>query len=202
MWNRASAINKSLLGLLAGCLLTGMALANPYAAAREGMDAESQQFREYQVKALFLYNFANFVEWPEEAFADEESPLRLCLFGEVPFGIFLDVVDGTVIRKRRLDVIQSNVLKDIEEGCHVLFVGNDQRHHLPQFFQEIKYVYVLSVGDTENFTDAGGIISILRTTDQVEFEINLSQALENGLFISSDLLSLARVIKKHTQLKE
>lgn len=51
-------------------------------------DEELQRVKEYQVKALFLYNFANFVEWPDEAFPHADSPLKMCLYGAVPFGSF------------------------------------------------------------------------------------------------------------------
>ena len=174
----------------------------PVSWGRDNLPAQAEgenRFKEYQMKALFLYNFANFVEWPEQAFTADDDQLKMCLFGTVPFGIFLDFVNGTVIREKRLVVIQTNLLADIESGCHILFVGQDQKHRLPQFFREIKHTYVLSVGDVQEFTLRGGVISIMRTIDQMEFEINLAQAIENGLFIHSDLLSLARVVRRHKQ---
>lgn len=161
--------------------------------------ADENQRGEYQVKALFLYNFANFVEWPEDAFKETESPIEMCLFGNVPFSAFMDVVDGTLIGDRELHISTSQNIKDIENGCHILFVGEDQRLHLREFFKQIKYVYVLSVGNQKGFADQGGIINILRTTDQLEFEINITNAMQSGLFISSDLLSLAREIKRHSK---
>lgn len=183
--------------LLVPILLLGlMFLPAKDSLGRSPNSTEESLFKIYQMKALFLYNFANFVEWPNEAFPNENSKLKMCLFGTVPFGIFLDFVNGTVIRDRRLVVIQTNLLADIESGCHILFVGQDQRQRLPQFFREIKHSYVLSVGDVKEFTLEGGVISIMRTIDQMEFEINLYQAIANGLFIHSDLLSLARVVRR------
>ncbi|MDX1587840.1 MAG: YfiR family protein [Oleiphilaceae bacterium] len=154
----------------------------------------SDQVREFQVKALFLYNFANFVEWPPEAFPSQDAPLRMCLFGAVPFGEFLDVVDGVSVRDRTLDVIRTTRDKDIRQGCHILFVGINRLDRLEEFFADMNHLFVLSVGSTEGFAEQGGVINILRTRDQQQFEINLTKAIENGLFISSDLLSLARII--------
>lgn len=192
-------INKRLSSLTYPALvvLFCMALFMNNGWSRTAEDSTPKDlFKIYQMKALFLYNFANFVEWPNEAFSDDQAKLRMCLFGTVPFGIFLDFVNGTVIRDRRLIVIQTNLLADIESGCHILFVGQDQRRRLPQFFRQIKHSYVLSVGDVKEFTLEGGVISIMRTIDQMEFEINLYQAIANGLFIHSDLLSLARVVRR------
>ncbi|MBV1922381.1 MAG: YfiR family protein, partial [Pseudomonadales bacterium] len=40
-----------------------------------------QKAKEFHIKALFLYNFANFVEWPEDAFSDKSTKLKMCLYG-------------------------------------------------------------------------------------------------------------------------
>ena len=153
-----------------------------------------QQAKEFHVKALFLYNFANFVEWPADAFKHLDSPLRLCLYGSVPFGGFLDAVDGTRIRDRHLKVVRTSDSEEIEPGCHILFVGTEHLEVIEQLFKNMNHLFVLSIGSVEGFTDKGGIVNILRTQDQNKFEINLSKAINNGLLIDSDLLSLARII--------
>lgn len=147
-----------------------------------------------QIKALFLYNFANFVRWPEKAFATSPDTLRMCLFGHAELGPFLDQVNGTRIRDKRLKVIRANELSEIEQGCHILFVSVDKQQYLPVLFDSIQHIYVLSVSDVENFARQGGVISILRTSDKLSFEINLDAALKNGLLISSDLLTMARIV--------
>ena len=190
MKNSMRAIKKLTAGLmLLLCALTTVA------DTREDLD----KAKEYQVKALFLYNFANFVEWPETAFNNAKAPLTLCIFGETGFDRFLSEVEGTLIGTHPLKVIRTNKKTDIESGCHMLFVSYEQRVRLPEFFTKIKYMYVLSVGDREGFADKGGIINIVRTQDQMQFEINLTTALNNGLWVSSDLLSLAREVKRLDQ---
>lgn len=159
-------------------------------------DDDLQQVREYQVKALFLYNFANFVEWPEDAFSSPSSPLKMCLYGAVPFGEFLDMVNGATIRDRVLDVVRTTDYEKIRAGCHILFVGIDRTNELEKFFKNINHLFVLSVGNTEDFASRGGVVNIMRTSDQQSFEINLAKAIENGLLISSDLLALARIINE------
>lgn len=150
--------------------------------------------QEYQIKALFLYNFANFVEWPRDAFSDQSSPLKMCLYGAVPFGEFLDIVNGVQVRDRTLQVIRTTDYAKIQSGCHILFVGIDHHTELDAFFRELNHLFVLSIGNTDDFARKGGVVNILRTSDQQQFEINLNKAIENGLLISSDLLSLARII--------
>lgn len=151
---------------------------------------------ENQVKALFLYNFANYVEWPKSAFATPKTKLRMCLFGEVEFANTLSVYDGTIIGERELEIFKTNEIAKISKGCHILFVSKEKKSKLPAFFKKIKYLYVLSIGDSDKPSSGGEIISIVRTTDRVQFDIDLSLANANRLTISSDLLSLARRIKR------
>jgi len=151
---------------------------------------------ENHVKALFLYNFANYVEWPKSAFATPTTKLRMCLFGLADFATTLKVYDGTIIGERELEVFESAEISKISKGCHILFVSKDKKSKLPNFFKNIKYLYVLSIGDSDKASSDGEIISVVRTTDRVQFDIDLSLATANRLTISSDLLSLARRIKR------
>src|SRR5262249_42923351 len=73
--------------LLAVCLSTGRAAGTSAHTAGE-----------YEIKAAFLYNFAKFVEWPAETFADANAPLILGIVGEDPFGSRLDqMVKGKTV---------------------------------------------------------------------------------------------------------
>lgn len=170
------------------CLV--LSITTPTQAA----NPEAQQ----QVKAQFIYNFVNYVEWPSDAFENSSSSIKLCLYGDVPFAAYLLSFSGSVVGQRELTFIIGNTVNDIYSGCHILYVGDDKRIDLPTLWSQIQYVYVLSVGEREGFTDNGGIINILRTKDRLEFDVNINNALSNGLFLDSDLLALARTIKRNT----
>jgi hypothetical protein len=50
---------------------------------------------------------------------------------------------------------------------------------------------VLTVGETEGFTESGGMINFVRQVNRIRFQINEVAAKSAGLKISSKLLSLA-----------
>ena len=59
---------------------------------------------EYRLKAVFLYQFPQFVEWPEPAWRDAKS-VQLCVARPNPFGEELDrLVRGDSLRGRPLAV--------------------------------------------------------------------------------------------------
>ncbi|BCD99962.1 YfiR family protein [Marinicellulosiphila megalodicopiae] len=149
---------------------------------------------EQRMKAMFIYNFSNFVQWSDSAFKNEN--LKICLYGNVPFAKDMVHFEGVPVRDRKLKFIITSNLKEIEFGCHILYVGIDETENLQTFFKNINHNFVLSVGNVDGFVQKGGIINILRTSDQRKFEINLKKAQESGLNMSTDLLELARVIKQ------
>ena len=145
--------------------------------------------------ALFIYNFVNFVEWPAPAFKTKQSSINTCWYGESEASEFLMTLDGTLVGDRALKIYVSNNIKKLKSRCHVLFVEASRKAVLPEFWKNINYLFVLSIGEQQEFTKKGGIIRIVRTADQLEFDANINNAKEAGVELSSDLLHLARKIE-------
>src|SRR5260370_32156962 len=148
---------------------------------------------EYEVKAAFLHTFAQFTEWPREAFASPSAPLIIGIVGEDPFGRILDdAIKEEPIHGR------PTVVRRIERGgnlrsCHVIFVSSSERRQLPQILAEIKGANVLTVSEIDRFAYFGGIITLSMEGPRVRFEINLKAAEQARLKISSKLLKLAKI---------
>ena len=157
-------------------------------------NAQSEELTEYQVKAAFIYNFAKFVEWPAEAFADRNAPLRVCVLGENPFGPeLMRVVNGKKIGGHDV-VVSSFVEPQLARGCHVLFVSASERGQIAQLLEALRGSSVLTVGETGDFVRRGGIIRFVLDEGKVRFEVNLAAGEKARLKISSKLLTLARSV--------
>src|SRR5258705_4625430 len=77
--------------------------------------AQSAPSRENQIKAVFLFNFAQFVEWPAQAFPEARTPLVIGVLGEDPFGAFLDeTVRGEKVNNRPLVVQRYRRVEEIQ----------------------------------------------------------------------------------------
>jgi hypothetical protein len=173
------------VALLRRSLILLLLLALP-AAAQEAQPLE------YELKAAFLFNFVKFVEWPPEAFAGARSPLTICVYGQDPFGASLDgVVRGESLGERSLLVQRPETLDDLRD-CHVLFVSRSERQRMPEVLARVEGAPVLTVGDTDGFLRAGGMINFVLEENKVRFLINQEAAERSGLRISSKLLRLAK----------
>ena len=157
--------------------------------------AESSSVREYQVKAAFLYNFAKFIEWPDSAFSNENSPIIICVLGYDPFGEALDVMREKTIGRRNILIKRVMDIEDLEE-CHILFISSSERRNLSQILRIVRNKSVLTVGDTKGFAYSGVIINIASEENRLGFEINVDAAQRAHLKLSSKILKLGKIVKE------
>jgi len=175
-------------GLLLWVCLAALAICPP--------QARSQAGNEYQVKAIFLYNFTKFVEWPADP---ANEPIVIGIIGEDPFGNWLDeAIRGKTANGHKLVVRH---LKGGEEAraCQVVFFSASEVKRLHTTLDSLTGASVLTVGEKEGFAEEGGIINFTLEDSRVHFEINVDAAQRAGLKISSKLLSLAKVVRDSGQ---
>ncbi len=150
--------------------------------------------REFQIKAAFLYNFAQFVSWPPESFESAESPLVIAVLGSDPFGWFLDdLVQGERANGRPLVVRRFRTVEELGR-CHVLFVSGSEGRHLERIVERLHGESVLTVCDWEDYARHGAIVWFAMERNRVRLRINLDAAKAAGLTISSKLLRSAETV--------
>ena len=145
-----------------------------------------------QVKAVFLYNFTQFVTWPPEAFAGSNSPFVIGVLGTNPFGAYLEkVVEGETVSGRSI-VIRYYTEAAAVQNCHLLFINKENPR---ETLTELAGNAILTVGDRESFIRSGGMISFYLDKNKIRFYINTKKAKAVNINISSKLLRLANVIE-------
>jgi len=156
----------------------------------------AQESLEYRVKAAFLYNFTKFVGWPKEAFETVDTPLSLCVAGENPFGgVLEDMLHDRTAQGRVLLLRLGDDVGD-PQTCQVVFVPRTEDDRVAQILQKTRGRGVLTVGESQAFADAGGMIRLVLEDKKVRFDVNVSRAGEDGLKVSSQLLKLARSVSQ------
>jgi hypothetical protein len=150
--------------------------------------------REYQVKAVFLFNFAQFVDWPPAVFAEESTPLAICVLGSDPFGSYLDdIVRGEQVKSRRLTVQRFRSPEEIS-GCQVLFVSRSEGRNLAKTLASAREMDALTVSDADDFAARGGMIQLTTESGRIRIKINVNAAKASSLVISSKLLRSAEIV--------
>jgi hypothetical protein len=248
-------------------------------------DSKSTQYKEYEVKAAFMYNFLKFVDWPEEKMASNGNQIIIGIIGQDPFGSAADILKDKKVEDRNVvikhfDGFQQlkeavekdkteltnkikalsksqiiyrdndgkivitpadefNELKSITDGtarekkieelkkrgflladpskaentkatidtiangqmetlkrCHLLFICPSEKKTVNEIIDLVKNQGVLTIADTQEFLDAGGIVNFVIEDNKVRFDINLTASEKAGLKIRSQLLRLAKKVVK------
>jgi YfiR/HmsC-like len=166
------------------------------AGAFAGRAAETpgREPTEYEVKAAFLYHFAQLVDWPAPAGGDR--PFVIALVGEDVFGRLLEDAVGTEkAHNRNIRVVRARSVDTLEQQPDILFLGARSRREVQHSIALLANSPVLTVGEVEGFADAGGMIGFRLTADgRIAFDINLHAADQAGLRLSSQLLKIARIV--------
>jgi hypothetical protein len=176
-------------------------------------DDKSDLSREYQIKAAFLYNFMQFVDWPEEKVSDTNDPIILGIIGKDPFGDAFKPIENKRIKgkkslikrfegieklKKSDDKGQSTI--EIIRQCHLLFICSSEKENLKEIINLVSGHNILTVGETPNMLKSGGIVNFLLDENKVRFEINLSASKRENIKIRSQLLRLAKKVIDNNNL--
>jgi hypothetical protein len=174
--------------------LSAAILALAFGAGAAPQD-RSGKLPEYVVKAGFLYNFAKYVDWPEDAFEKADTPISIGIVGKDPFGEDLEkTLKNKTVKDRAFTIQRFREPAEIRK-CHILFVARSEKERVAEVLKKVDAMPVLTVGEEGSFCPAGGAISILIEKDKPKLEVNPDAAESAKLTINSKLLKVATIVK-------
>jgi hypothetical protein len=148
----------------------------------------------YKLEAVILFNFAQYVEWPTNAFKSPSAPVVVGVLGSNPFGNALDeTFQGETVNNRKLEVRRFNRAEEVRD-CHILFISDSEEPRLQQIFDKLRGKPILTVSEIVGFAESGGAVRFVMVGSKIRFRINLEAARQNNLVISSKLLRLAEIV--------
>lgn len=149
---------------------------------------------DYEVKAAFLLNFPRYVEWPDAEENEPDQPVIVGFFSQNNVSEALD----EIIRSRELSgrPITIRIISSESEiaDCHMIFVSANELQRLPALLEKLREANVLTVGESSDFLQNGGIINLVIRNSRVRIDVNLEDAKRSKLGISSKLLAVADVV--------
>jgi hypothetical protein len=171
------------------CIMSLMAM--PVSAADTAIE-------EATMKAIYSFKFGKFAQWPQSKLSDNNTSLGFCIFGKNPFDLSaIDAIEGKQVKGKTLHVelFENGLLPDDAlPSCHIIFVSQSEKLRLQNILDTLRYQPILTVSDIEGFSRNGGMITLIKTGDQIQFEINPDAVNRAGLSISSKLVELAKTI--------
>lgn len=139
---------------------------------------------EYQIKAMFVFNFTKYVEWPE---VKSNDVFTIGVIGESEI---FDQLERVATQKKvgESKIVIRSLSIEAEDYCNIIIVSKSQTSKLEQIEKRYAGKGVLIISDESPRSAA---INLVTRDNKIRFEINQSLAKIGGVKISSQLLSLA-----------
>lgn len=168
--------------LLTRAKLVLLLLAFVFSAFRPGIDGN--EGNEYQVKAMFVFNFIKYVEWPATN-ANTEFTIGVIGESEITEPLQRIAVQKKVGEKK---IIVKRLALDDDTYCDIIIVSKSRSNKLGMLEKRYANRGILIISDE---APNPATINLITRESKVRFEINAAMAKNCGVKISSQLLSLA-----------
>lgn len=153
---------------------------------------------EYELKAIYLYNFLQFVQWPAEKCRLPGGRVHeIAVIGDTSLQTVLRSLQAKLREKDKELIL---VFHDsYQEGmdlsrCSLLFIAASERKNLPKILKDIDGKHVLTVGDADDFVEAGVMITLLSRENRIRWAVNRKPVADAGLKMSAKLLEIAEKV--------
>jgi hypothetical protein len=160
-----------------------------------GVRAEAQApMDESQVKAMFVYNFLKFVEWPSESIRTKDAFVVLIIGDGATADATERFLESKTIGERQILVRRTKWDQSLA-GARAVFVVERDSRKLRRVLDAAAAAGALTIGEGESFATQGGVIGLLVENRKVRFDVDTTAAQVAGLRVSSKLLALTRVVR-------
>jgi hypothetical protein len=175
-----------------------LAVAAPLAAQTppaNGAASAGAPSLERVVKAVFLFKFLDYAEWPSAAFPNGTAPYVIGVYGAGDIARELgQITAGRTVGDRPVEVRRLRRGESLA-GMHMLFVGADESAALPALVRAAQGTPLLVVGEDEHGLVGGSAINLVLVDGKVRFDVALDAAERAGVRLSSRLLAVARSVR-------
>ncbi|MCX7093904.1 MAG: YfiR family protein [Methylobacter sp.] len=183
---KQTQLKTGIVNAISGRLILGLLIALAIAG-----QAQAEPVSDAVVKTAFLYNFFKFIDWPETI--AQQDYYSLCTTNNDQLGDSLLVLENKTIHGK--PIVTHRGIKDNDlKKCHMIFIGSSE--NAEAIVRDLEGLPVVTVSDTLNFIDQGGMIGLIPSDDRLGFEVNLDVINAGGIHIGAQLLKLAKRVNK------
>ncbi|MFQ3576022.1 MAG: YfiR family protein [Cytophagales bacterium] len=144
-----------------------------------------------KIKAIFLYNFTKYIEWPPHY---KKGDFVIGVLGNSPIVPELEkMAERTKLGTQTFSIKRYNNINEISD-CHILYVANSNNELIELAAQKLHKKSPLIISECGGCTKKGSAINFVSVDNKQRFELNKGNAGKNGLLVSSNLATLAILV--------
>jgi hypothetical protein len=150
-----------------------------------------QEDAEYDIKAAFIYQFTNYIDWDSLIPGDQ---FIIGIMGNSPVNEQLDEIARTkTVKGKKIIIRQFNKPEEIGP-CHILFIPRKAVFPFNDILAKIESKGTLTITEKAGYAKKGAAINFVEVDDKLKFEANPKIINDAGLKASSQLLKLAIIV--------
>ncbi len=148
--------------------------------------------QEPMFKALFIFNFAKYIEWPNQ---ESESEFIIGVYGNDPIiGELNKLAAARKINNKSIVVKRVSSPSELP-NAHIFFLPNKGSDNMREVTSYYAGKPTLIITDQSNFCSRGAGINYVMQDGKLKFEIKRSNITSHGLNIDPKLITLGTEIK-------
>ena len=149
---------------------------------------------EYKLKAAYIYHIMQFSSWPEKTFKTADVPLKIAIYGENSFNGYFDAFVKKSYRDRKISVKRISTIEEAKSS-QILFISHTESDKIPKILNILKDRPILTISDTDEFVNKGGILWLKTVNNRIKIVINVLHAKSIGINFSAKLLEIAKLVE-------
>ncbi len=153
------------------------------------------------VRLALVYKIARFVTWPVSS-NHQAAPLRLCFANDEIFELAQKRLTGRSVKERPLRVLYvAEDIADVSTTCDILYMARTERDRVEELIKLVSNNPILTISDTPDFVNAGGMVGLSTRSKKVAIRINVAAYESSNLVVSSQLLELAELFDENRRAR-
>lgn len=145
-----------------------------------------------KIKAVFIYNFTKYIEWPA---ADQEGEFKIGILGENP-SLFNELDKMSKVKKVANRSFSIKTFSSIDDSNipHILYIPDDSTNMLKEAVEKLKGKSTLIVTEKPGLAQQGSGINFVIVGNRQQFELNKNNVSRHNLKVASVLEKLAVLV--------
>jgi hypothetical protein len=147
----------------------------------------SANAQDEKFKALFMYNFTKYIEWPA---GQRQGNFVIGVIGNPLLAVELNTIAGKQKVGTQTIVVKTFNSVDEIDNCQIIYLGRTKCNLINSVLDKLTGKNTLIITDKEGMALHGAGINYVMDGDRLKYEVNRTNIEKKGLVVSNALLAL------------
>lgn len=157
--------------------------------------SKAQQFNEYEIKLVYLYQSMKYINWPDEKTNSSEH-FTIGVYGpENICDLANKMLSSRKIANKPCKTIKISDVNSAKK-CDAIYIIDYKKFETIQILNALKDFPILTIGDQlQDFCQSGGMINLTDKAEKYRLELCPENIIDHNLEVSTQLYPISKIIK-------